>query len=111
SRTGAARLAARGALRVGAGLATLASDEDALRVNAAQVTAVMVRKVGDAEELAEMLSDRRFNAVLIGPGAGVDEETREKVLAILASGAATVLDADALTVFAEQRDELFTAII
>lgn len=111
SRTGAARLAARGALRVGAGLVTLASDEDALRVNAAQVTAVMVRKVGDAEELAEMLSDRRFNAVLIGPGAGVDEETREKVLAILASGAATVLDADALTVFAEQRDELFTAII
>ncbi len=49
--------------------------------------------------------------MLIGPGAGVDEGTREKVLAILASGAATVLDADALTVFADQRDELFTAIV
>lgn len=110
-RTGAARLAARGALRVGAGLVTLASDEDALAVNAAQVTAIMVRQAGDGEELAEMLSDHRFNAVLIGPGAGVDEETREKVLAILASGAATVLDADALTVFADQRDELFTAIM
>ncbi len=110
-RTGAARLAASGALRIGAGLVTLASDEDALAVNAAHVTAVMVSKAGDAEELAEMLTDRRFNAVLIGPGAGVDEGTREKVLAILASGAATVLDADALTVFADQRDELFTAIV
>lgn len=110
-RTGAARLAARGALRVGAGLVTLASGEDALAVNAAQVTAIMVRHADGAEELGEMLSDRRFNAVLIGPGAGVDEETRENVLAILASGAATVLDADALTVFADQRDDLFTAVM
>ena len=109
-RTGAARLAARGALRIGAGLVTLASDEDALAVNAAQVTAIMVRQANDAQDLAELLTDHRFNAVLIGPGAGVDDETRSKVLAILASGASVVLDADALTVFAEEREELFTAI-
>ncbi len=109
-RTGAARLAARGALRAGAGLVTLAADAAALAVNAAHATAVMVRSAGDAEGIADLLSDRRFNAVLIGPGAGVDEETRRKTLAVLASGAAAVLDADALTVFSEQREELFAAI-
>ncbi|MCL4766838.1 MAG: NAD(P)H-hydrate dehydratase [Hyphomicrobiaceae bacterium] len=109
-RTGAARLAARGALRAGAGLVTLASDAGALAVNAAHATAVMVREAGDAEALADLLSDRRLNAVLIGPGAGVDEATRRKTLAVLGSGAAVVLDADALTVFAEQRDELVDAI-
>jgi len=109
-RTGAARLAARGALRIGAGLVTLASDENALPINAAQVTAIMIREVNDSEQLAELLLDRRFNAVLIGPGAGVDDDTKSKVLVVLASGASTVLDADALTVFADERDELFAAI-
>lgn len=109
-KTGAARLAARGALRIGAGLVTLASDEEALAVNAAQVTAVMVRQASDAQEIAELLTDDRFNAVLIGPGAGVDDATRGKVLATLASGAAVVLDADALSVFADDREELFAAI-
>lgn len=110
SKTGAARLAARGALRIGAGLVTLASDQGALAVNAAHVTAIMVRQVEDSAELSDLLSDRRFNAVLIGPGAGVDDETRRKTLAILGSGAAAVLDADALTVFADGREDLFNAI-
>jgi len=110
SKTGAARLAARGALRAGAGLVTLASDEGALAVNATHVTAIMVRKANDANELAVMLSDRRFNSVLIGPGSGANDETRRKVLAVLASGAAVVLDADALSVFAGERSALITAI-
>jgi len=110
SKTGAARLAARGALRAGAGLVTLSSDEGALAVNAAHVTAVMVRKVDDARELADLLLDRRFNAVLIGPGAGVDEDTRRKALVALSTGAAVVLDADALSVFAEDREDLITAV-
>jgi len=109
-RTGAARLAARGALRIGAGLVTVASDEGALPINAAHLTAIMVRQADDAEELSDLLSDRRFNAVLIGPGAGVDEDTKAKVLAVLASGASVVLDADALSVFSENREELFAAI-
>jgi hydroxyethylthiazole kinase-like uncharacterized protein yjeF len=110
SKTGAARLAARGALRAGAGLVTLASDEGALAVNAAHVTAIMVRQANDAHALTDLLSDRRFNAVLIGPGAGVDENTRRKALGVLASGAAVVLDADALSVFADNRHDLFAAI-
>src|SRR5712672_334321 len=58
--TGAARLAARGALRAGAGLATLASPRDALAVNATALTAVMVRAVDTVVEFEEMLSDKRF---------------------------------------------------
>ena len=74
--TGAARLAARGALRAGAGLVTLASPRDALAVNAAALTAVMVRAVDTPIEFGELLGDKRFNAVVIGPGAGVGERTR-----------------------------------
>jgi len=108
--TGAARLAARGALRAGAGLVTVASPRDALAVNAAQLTAVMVREVDDARGLSELLADARNNAFLIGPGHGVGEGTRAMVLAALAAGPRVVLDADALTSFAEDRDTLFKAI-
>jgi hydroxyethylthiazole kinase-like uncharacterized protein yjeF len=108
--TGAARLAARGALRAGAGLVTVASPRDALQVNAAQLTAIMVREADDARALKAMLADPRKNAVLIGPGVGVGERTREMVLAALGSGAAVVLDADALTSFADHPRSLFAAI-
>ncbi|HVZ53137.1 MAG TPA: NAD(P)H-hydrate dehydratase [Pseudolabrys sp.] len=108
--TGAARLAARGALRAGAGLVTLASPREALTVNAAASLAVMVRPVDGAGELATLLADRRHNAVVLGPGAGVGAALREQVLATLASGAATVLDADALTSFAEEPAALAAAI-
>src|SRR3954463_5006597 len=77
--TGAARLAARAALRAGAGLTTLASPRDALVVNASALTAVMVRAVDTVVEFAEMLGDRRFSSVVIGPGAGVSERTRDFV--------------------------------
>ena len=71
STTGAARLAARGALRAGAGLVTIASPRDALSVNAAASTAVMVRAVDGATELGGFLSDARRNVVVLGPGGGV----------------------------------------
>jgi NAD(P)H-hydrate epimerase len=100
-RTGAARLAARGALRAGAGLVTLVGSPAATAINATQVTAVMVRALANEGALAEFLADKRRNAVLIGPAAGVGGDTRAAVLTILESAAAAVLDADALTSFAE----------
>ena len=106
-RRGSAR---EGALRVGAGLVTVASRKDALEVNAAQLTAVMVRPADDATELAALLADERKNAVMLGPGAGVGERLRAMVLAALKSDAAVVLDADALTSFAGDADTLFAAI-
>jgi hydroxyethylthiazole kinase-like uncharacterized protein yjeF len=108
--TGAARLGARGALRVGAGLVTVASPRDAIKVNAAQLTAIMVREADDARALASLLADERKNAVLIGPGIGVGERTKELVRSALASKAAVVLDADAITSFADDAKQLFTAI-
>jgi NAD(P)H-hydrate epimerase len=98
--TGAARMGARAALRVGAGLVTLAGSAAATAINATHATAVMVRAVASDSALAEFLADERHNAVLIGPGAGVGAETAKTVLTVLASAAATVLDADALTSFA-----------
>jgi hydroxyethylthiazole kinase-like uncharacterized protein yjeF len=108
--TGAARLAARGALRAGAGLVTLASPQDALAVNASALMAVMVRAVDTVVEFAEMFADQRFNACVIGPGAGVGERTRDFVLTTLSAKRAVALDADALTSFAASPEQLFEAI-
>src|SRR4029077_5724023 len=94
-RTGAARLGARGALRIGAGLVTVASPPEALGVNAAQLTAIMLMAYDGEAGLADILADRRKNAVLLGPALGIGEETCRLVDVALDSGAAAVLDADA----------------
>jgi hydroxyethylthiazole kinase-like uncharacterized protein yjeF len=108
--TGAARMSARGSLRAGAGLVTLASPRNALAVNAAALTAVMVRAVDSAVEFAEELADKRFNTCVIGPGAGIGERTRDFVHTALAAHRRLVLDADALTSFADAPDRLFEQI-
>lgn len=106
-RGGAARLAARGALRVGAGLVTVGCPPAALIENAARLDAVMLRPVGDPEALAEALSDQRINALCLGPGLGAGEATRALVAAACGAGRATVLDADALTAFADDPGALW----
>lgn len=108
--TGAARLAARAALRAGAGLITIASPRAALAVNAAASLAVMVRPVDGAAELTDYLSDQRLNTVVLGPGGGVGPPMRDLVAAALAGPRAVVLDADALTSFADDAPALFAAI-
>jgi hydroxyethylthiazole kinase-like uncharacterized protein yjeF len=108
--TGAARLAARGALRAGAGLVTIASPRSALAVNAAANLAIMVRPVDGAGELTAFMSDPRRNVVVLGPGGGVGREMREMALAALAIECAVVLDADALTSFCEEPQALLGAI-
>ncbi len=108
--TGAARLAARGALRVGAGLVTVASPPGALAVNAAHLTAIMLKAFEGVAGLADMLADKRLNAVVIGPGLGVGGETRALVDVALKSGAAVVLDADALTSFQDDPEALFNRL-
>ena len=105
--TGAARLAARGALRAGAGLVSVASPLDAVAVNAAQLTAIMVKPFDGAKGLSAVLADKRLNAVAIGPGCGVGPRTQDLVAAVLASGAAAVIDADGLTSFADDPNRLF----
>ena len=108
--TGAARMAAMSAARVGAGLTTVVAPDAALNVYAAALTSVMVQTVAGPEDLSQLLSLGRFTALLIGPGAGVGQETRARVLAMLSTGRPMVLDADALTVFEHDPQELFDAI-
>lgn len=109
--TGAARMAARAAARAGAGLTTIAVPEIALPVYAAALTSIMVKPLAGLEAFKELLQDRRFSALLIGPGAGNGEETRSRVLAMLATGRPTLLDADALTAFENDLPALERAII
>ena len=120
--TGAARLSARAALRAGSGLVTLATPVDAVAVVAAQVTAVMIAPWKTADDAVALLSDTRINSVVIGPAFGVGKATCELILTLLGADStseprshsggnpAVVLDADALTSFADHCDELFAAI-
>ncbi len=107
-RTGAARLAARGGLRIGAGLVTVLSPPDALSVNAAHLEAVMLAPFETDQELGE--AAEAAEAAVIGPAAGVNDETLANVLALARTGAALVIDADALTVFRGDPDELFSVL-
>ena len=106
--TGAARLAAQAGARAGAGLVTVASPSEALVVNAAALTDIMVRRADGVEGLGGLLNDPRRNAVVLGPGAGIGAITRSQVDLVLSSGRAAVLDADALTSF-EGEAELLSA--
>jgi hydroxyethylthiazole kinase-like uncharacterized protein yjeF len=113
-RGGAGRLAARAALRVGAGLATVGAPGAALIENAARLDAVMLRRCDGPEDLAALLADARITTVALGPGLGVGDRTVALAeAAVSARGArGVVLDADALTSLAAApaaRDALFAA--
>ncbi|WP_245257478.1 NAD(P)H-hydrate dehydratase [Methylocapsa acidiphila] len=115
--TGAARLAARGALRAGAGLVTVATPREALPAHAAALTAIMTRLCDGPAELAALLEDRRMNALVMGPALGVGEATRALAFTALQADApateprrAIVLDADALTSFKNDALSLAAAI-
>jgi len=108
--TGAARLASLSAARLGVGLVTVAAPEAAFAIYAASLTGIIVHPVAGLDDFRVLLADPRRNAALIGPGAGVGGETRDKVLAILEAGKRSVLDADALTSFANDPHTLFAAI-
>ena len=110
-KTGAARLAARGALRIGAGLVTLGVPGSAQHEVACQITALMLRRVDDCAGLADVLADARVNALCLGPGLGV---TRAQELVPVLVGdvepRSTVLDADALTAFEDAPEALFAML-
>lgn len=112
--TGAARLAAHAAARIGAGLVTVAVPEQAFAIYAAALTSIMVQPIKMPADFDHLLADARFNALLIGPGAGITgtarEHTHARVLALLKTGRPTVLDADAITVFQGDATALQLAI-
>jgi len=105
--TGAARLAARAAYRVGAGMVTVASPPSAVPIYASDLAGLLVSAVANEDEFGALLEDSRKNAVLVGPGCGVNRMTRNMALSALRAGKAVVLDADALTVFEDRPSDLF----
>lgn len=109
--TGAARMAARAAARAGAGLITIAVPEIAFPIYAASLTSIMVQPLVAPEDFETLLADDRISAFLIGPGAGIGDVTRSRVLAILSTGRPTVLDADAITAFENDPASLFRSIV
>lgn len=110
TRTGAARLAARAALRAGAGLVTVLSPPDATAENAAQLTAIMLREIADDAVFADALADPRIRALVLGPGAGIGPVLRRRVELAAATDIPLVLDADALTVFAGEARALASMV-
>ena len=108
--SGAARLAARAGLRIGAGLVTCAVPPAALTVYAAHHSAVMNAALASPSDFPALLRERRMAAAVLGPGQGVTDATRETVVQALATGVPLVLDADALTVFQACPDELFARL-
>ncbi|MFN0263469.1 NAD(P)H-hydrate dehydratase [Tepidamorphus sp. 3E244] len=113
ARTGAARLSARGALRAGAGLVTVLSPGDAVAENAAQLTAIMVKQV-DARTIGDAVREAKIGTVVAGPGLGTDGDASRLLercrATILKRGGALVLDADALTIMARDREAWFMAL-
>jgi hydroxyethylthiazole kinase-like uncharacterized protein yjeF len=109
SATGAARLAAMAAARIGAGAVTVLSPAAAMLVNASHLTAIMLAKVRDRDDLNAFIERRKPNAFVLGPGFGVGERTRELALAVLENGdcGGLVLDADGITSFEDAPASLF----
>ncbi len=108
--TGAARMAALAGRRAGAGLATIATPRSAMGIYQTGEPGNLVTECEDGATFARLLEDERRNAMLIGPGAGINQRTRVSVLAALATRRAVVLDADAITTFAQTPAILFDAI-
>ena len=107
-KTGAARLAARGGLRIGAGLVRILCPLDAALVVAASVEAIMVDEFGSPEGLARLADP--LDAVVIGPAAGLNDMTALNLAALGRTGAAMIVDADALTVFRDRPEDLFACL-
>ncbi len=108
TQTGAARLAARAGLRIGAGLVRILCPPDAAPVIAPAIEAVMLTPFSSPEGLIEACEG--LDAVVIGPAAGVNEATQANVRALATTGAALVVDADGLTVFEDWPEALFEAL-
>src|SRR5258707_10705803 len=108
--SGAGRLGGLAGRRSGAGLATIVSPQDAMSIYQAAEPGNLVVAADDRETFARLAADERRNAFLIGPGCGVNDRTRGAVLSALATRRSVLLDADAITAFADRPAELFQAI-
>lgn len=108
--TGASRLSAMAAARIGSGLTTLLVPEVAFSIYASALTSIMVRPFGDAESFNHNIKDARISCFLIGPGAGISDASRNQATSLLKTTKPVVLDADAITVFQNDLGSLISHI-
>ncbi len=108
---GAARLAARAAMRMGCGMVAIAVAPHVINAYAPIMELAIVHPLSDADSISDIISQRKISAILIGPGLGVSDLTRRRVLEVLRCGVPIVLDADALTSFSNDPQTLFGSII
>ncbi len=108
--TGASRLAARSALRAGAGLVTIAAPTESWPIYAAAELEVMVHPLASSQDFSDLLQDSRFTTVILGPGLGVGERAQHLVKFAAMAKRKLVLDADALTAFTERPEDLFSLL-
>ena len=94
---GAARLAARGALRIGAGLVSVVCTSDAIPEHASHLTAIMIKPYGGQTSLKACLAKLHPSAICIGPNFGLDDIAKDKLTDSLAQTCPKCIDADAIT--------------
>lgn len=109
-KTGAAKLAAAGAQRAGAGLVSIATRAETKATFDNFRASIMTQQWDTSEDFKSILRDERKNVVLLGPGAGDPARLRESVETTLAFNKAAVLDADVFTVFKDNARDLFTQL-
>ncbi|MDC3144059.1 NAD(P)H-hydrate dehydratase [Pelagibacteraceae bacterium] len=107
SKTGAARLAARSALRVGAGAVKIICNENVVDILEPQISVELIEVINNKQDFQNILKDKKVSSILVGPGNGINNETKARALMALAFIDHVVLDADALTVFENNPEELF----
>jgi len=95
---------------LGAGLVSIASPQAAFEIYATAEPGTLIYPYKGLKEFKKILSDERKSTVVLGPGAGVQKATADKVLAALKVGKRAVLDAGALSVFQEAPKTLFKAL-
>ena len=105
--TGAARLAARGGIRAGAGLVTIASPKKAVPIYALDWPEFIIKEVSNFTNLRIYIKTKKVSALVIGPGLGISSRARRLIINCVRVGLPVVLDADAISNFADEPNKLF----
>jgi hydroxyethylthiazole kinase-like uncharacterized protein yjeF len=108
--TGATRLSAIAAARVGSGLTSLIVPKIAFPIYASAVTSIMVKAFEDINEFDQLINDSRFSCFLIGPGAGISNNTAQQTIHLINTKKPVVVDADAISVFQDNLSALSIAM-